>query len=231
MKRTFLFAASLWLTAAGFAPAATSASPAVSPGSGDLTSLVRETQKMQDDADHICMSWWIPTEYWERSFAQNPQVTPQQKDDMLKTLAKYTLVAVVDAKKGGLAMLDYAPKDDVIANTKITAPNGKTYNSLPPNDLTPAAKNLFSILQPLMANMLGQFGQNLTFVVFPGQDSAGKRLVDPLAPGKLIVSANGHPLSYRLPLGSLLPEKTCDTCGEHFPGNYNVCPYDGTKLK
>jgi hypothetical protein len=86
-------------------------------------------------------------------------------------------------------------------------------------------------MKPLMANFMGRFGQNLTFVVFPGKDSEGNKVADALGEGHLVLFENGHTFSWRLPLASLLPEKICPKCGEHLPGSYKFCPYDGTNLQ
>ena len=87
------------------------------------------------------------------------------------------------------------------------------------------------MLKPIMANMLGQFGKSLEFYAFPAKDKADKPLADPFANGKIKVAMSGRSFSWRLPLGSLMRPKKCATCGEEFSGNYNVCPFDGTKLK
>jgi hypothetical protein len=89
----------------------------------------------------------------------------------------------------------------------------------------------YQLMKPIFANMMGQFGQNTIFVVFPGKGSDGDKLIDPYKEGQLSFVENGHSFSWRLPLGSLRPDETCPKCGEVLPGNYKFCPYDGTKLE
>jgi hypothetical protein len=91
--------------------------------------------------------------------------------------------------------------------------------------------NSENVMKPVFANMMGQFGQNTIFVVFPGKGADGDQLIDPYKEGQLSFVENGHSFSWRLPLGSLLPDETCPKCGEVLPGNYKFCPYDGTKLE
>ena len=44
-------------------------------GKVDLNALTQETQKMSQKADEVTFVWWIPEEFWQVSFAQDPTVT------------------------------------------------------------------------------------------------------------------------------------------------------------
>jgi len=202
----------------------------VDAGTSNLPALIRETQKLTNSADDFVLIWWIPHEYWQAALKDNPRITDTQKQDIFKTVEDYTIVGVVDAKKGGLAGFSYTASDVVQKTAKLTAPNGKVFSPLSESDLSNAARNLVSMLKPFFGNLLGQLGQNTIFVVFPAKDEDGKSLIDPLKEGRFVVDENNHEASWQLPLASLLPENICPTCGEHLPGNYKFCPYDGTKL-
>jgi hypothetical protein len=206
--------------------------PALAADSGSkLSALVKETQKIHSDADTFRLAWWIPYQYWEENFKNNPRMTDAQKQDFLNTLRDYTVMAVVDAKKGGLAVFTYVAADEILKTAKLTVPDGTTFSALLESDLSPGARNLISMMKPFFANILGQFGQNTVFVVFPAKGADGDKLIDPYQEGHFSFVENGHSFSWRLPLGSLLPDETCPKCGEVLPGNYKFCPYDGTKLE
>ena len=205
--------------------------PAVAEDTQKVTSLLKETQKLTTDADTVVVAWWIPNQYWEESLKNNPQVTDAQKEDFRKTLQDYTVVCVVDVKKGGLAVFNFTPAEDIIKTAKLADPDGETLTPLADSDLTPAAQNFLGMMKPVFANTLGKLGQNCALVVFPSKDSNGKMVADPLGEGRLSFVENGHSFSWRLPLASLLPEKICPQCQEHLPGSYHFCPYDGAKLE
>lgn len=196
-----------------------------------ISAIIKETQKTHNDADTFVLAWWIPYQFWEESFRDNPRITDAQKQDFLKTLQDYTVMAVVDAKKGGLAVFSYVAAEEVLKTAKLTVSDGTTFSALSETDLAPGARNLISIMKPVFANLMGQFGQNVLFVVFPAKGADGDKLIDPYKEGQLSFVENGHSFSWRLPLGSLLPAETCPKCGEVLPGNYKFCPYDGTKLE
>jgi len=205
-------------------------SQAYSQTSSGVTAITKETTKSQSDEKKIAIVWWIPTEFWEKVYQNNPRVNPAQSSEIIQTLKEYTLVVIIDGKKGGLAGITYTPADDLRKDLTLTNPDGSTLAPLAEDALNPAMKNLIGMMKPLLSNMLGQMGQNYNFFVFPGKDKAGKQLIDAHGNGKLTVHYSGGSFVWHLPLGSLMPIKKCDTCGEEFIGNYNFCPYDGQKL-
>jgi hypothetical protein len=203
--------------------------PAVADDGQQIASLVRETQKVVTDSGTLAVALWIPIEMFQDVLKTYPKVTDDAKKDLLKTAQDYVLIALVDAKKGQSG-LSFTPSDDILKSAKLTGPDGQTVTPLADANLNPAAQNLVGVVKPLFAGMMGRLGQNFQLLVFPGADSAGKKVADPNGEGRVTLAENEHSFSWRLPLASLLPEKVCPKCGEHLPGNYKYCPYDGTKL-
>ncbi len=193
--------------------------------------VIKETEKFDNSTDNVSAVIWMPIEYWKLAVSGNPRITDDTKQDMVKTMQDYLVFAVIDVKKGGLAI--FTPTDpDIIRNSAtLTLPSGKKITPVGDDDLSPGAQNLIAMFKPVMGNLLGKMGQGITFLVFSNKDENGKKLVDSLDKGKMTISENGHTFTWRLPLGSLMPLKVCPECGEEFPGNYDFCPYDGTKLK
>jgi len=60
--------------------------------------------------------------------------------------------------------------------------------------------------------------------------SAGRRIADAKEEGSFAVLIGEKKYRWKLPLGSLLPPKTCAECGEELSGAFKFCPYEGTKL-
>jgi hypothetical protein len=204
--------------------------PVLAEDTQKITSLIKETQKLETNSEGFVVAWWITKQYWEESLKNSRLVIDTQKQELLKALQEYTVISVLDAKKAGTDGFSFTSAEDILKTATLTDPDGQTLSPVADSDLSPGAQNLFAIMKPLLANMLGRFGQNLVFVVFPGKDSGGKSVADPLGAGRLTFVENDHSFSWRLPLASLLQEKICPNCGEHLPGNYKFCPYDGTKL-
>jgi hypothetical protein len=203
--------------------------PAVADDGQQIASLVRETQKVVSDSGTLAVALWIPIQMFQDVIKTDTKVTADKQQDLLKTAQDYVLIALVDARKGQTG-LSFTPSEDILKSAKLTGPDGQTVTALADANLNPAAQNLVGVVKPLFAGMMGRLGQNFQLLVFPGADSDGKKLADPMGEGRVTLAENEHSFSWRLPLASLFPEKICPKCGEHLPGNYKYCPYDGTKL-
>ena len=183
--------------------------------------MVRDTQRMDNANGTMSMVWWIPQQYWEESMKSNPAMPQDVREQMLTVLDDCLLVAVMSAKMGPRGLTDTVPKAELVANAKLTL-DGKVIEPVDPAKLSQAAQLLLSQLKPGMTAAMGQLGQGVEFIVYPR--------FDPMQPGSLQISLFDRTHSWRLPLGSLLPERTDGKTGEKFPGNYEFNPYTGAKL-
>src|SRR3954462_9277264 len=196
-----------------------------------LNAIVRETQKQGSRAGRITVVWWMPTEFWQAALRANGTVPADKINEAVAALSDVNVFLLVDAKVGALAVVDYAPASELQKNFSVTDPAGKSVAFIPEARQSMAPKNLLAIMKPIMDNMLGEFVKGISFLVFEAKNKDGSRKVDPTKPGILKAKLSEEEFRWRLPLGSLLPDKTCPKCSESFPGNYGFCPYDATPLQ
>lgn len=196
----------------------------------DLNALTNETQKMLPDADRVTLVWWIPDEYWEEVSAQNPQLSKAQVAAFINILSPYTLFVVVDGKIGALGGVTYKSEETLRATIQLVDAQGNSYRPLPAQSLNPDMKSLLSIMKPMLANMLGQMGENMNFIVFPSKSKTGQRIIEARREGSFTIKLAETTFKWRSPLGSLLPPKTCPVDDEQFSGAWNYCPWHGAKL-
>jgi hypothetical protein len=196
-----------------------------------LNEIVRDTQRQGNRAGRVTVVWWMVPEFWRAAMASSGIVPVDKIDEMVSSIKDVNIFVIVDAKIGAFGSTDYVSSDDLRKNLSVVDPQGKPMALIPSEKQSTATKDMLATMKPLMANMLGEFGKNLTFFVFEGKGRDGSRRVDPLKPGSLIVKVNAEEFRWRLPLGSLLPQRICPKCNETFPGNYTFCPYDATPLK
>lgn len=210
--------------------ALTCASRAAQRPQEQLNAIVRDTQKQGTRSGRLTLVWWIPPEFWRVAFAASASVPMDKAEELISSIRDVNVFAVFDAKVGVFGSGDFTSALDLQKNTTLIDQQAKPIPPIPEAKQTDATKNMIAMLKPLMANMLGEFGKNITFLVFEGKTKDGRRWLDPLKPGSFTVKLNAEEFRWRLPLGSLLPDKKCPKCSETFPGNYAFCPFDAAPL-
>lgn len=141
-----------------------------SADSQNVQNLVQETMKFDRDDNLFRLIWWIPTEYWEQSFKSAPNMTDSQRQEFYKVVTNYVVVAVIDAKTSMLGSLTANPRDVILAKLSLTAGAGAPLKPLADTDISGDAKNLFSMMKPVLGNLMGQFGNSMEFIFFKGID-------------------------------------------------------------
>jgi len=197
----------------------------------DINTLIQETQKRSDKPGEMTFIWWIPEEYWQASFAQNPNMTATQIEDFVKVFRPYTLVAAVDGVMGTYGSVTYKTEAEIRSNIQLVDGQGNAYLPLGEDAVNADTKSFLAAMKPMLANALGPIGQNMHFFLFPAQNKDGQRIAQAKIEGVFLVKLGERNFRWKLPLGSLLPSKICPTCKEKISGSYKFCPWDGTKLE
>lgn len=195
-----------------------------------LNAIIRDTQKQGNRAGRVELVWWVPPEFWRATMQAAGTVPVDKVEEMVKAISDVNVFIVFDGKVGALGQMDFVPQAELQKTFSLLGGDGKAIASVPENKQSTATKNLLGIMKPILANMLGQLGQNIVFFVFDGKAKDGSRLIDPNKPGSFVAKLGEEEFKWRLPLGSLLPDKTCPKCKETFAGNYAFCPFDATPL-
>lgn len=202
-----------------------------SPARVDLQALIKETQKDSPSPKELALVWWIPLQYWRASIAAaDPNAGPEQYEKFEKVLSPYFLLAAVRGQMGPMGGVSWDKEDTMRANLTLIDGNGREYRPLSINSVSPDAKNLISIIRPVVANMLGPMGEHLYFLYFPSLSDRNKPIADPLAEGAFTIRMGKENYKWRLPLGALLPPKRCPVDGEQFSGAWKYCPFHGREL-
>jgi hypothetical protein len=215
------------LLAAGAARAATEAA---APAPLDPQAIIKETQQMSHPPGGMTMTWWIPVQFWEATVSNDPRVTPASAEAIVKALSGYTMVAVMDARVGALGSMEYTPAATLATEVSIKDAAGNLYAPVAEDQIEGDARTFLAMMRPFLSNMLGALGQNMQFLVFPARGKNGQAIADATRDGVFYVEVGKSEFRWRLPLGSVLPRKTCPVCKESLSGAYKYCPYDGTKL-
>jgi len=194
----------------------------------DIREFVHETQQSINANQQMSMVWWIPPEFWDVALAGNPNITPKNAADIRAAFDGYQLFAIVRAGAGIGGLTTSQTPAELMGNARFLV-EGKAIQPLAPEEVPPAMQTMLGAMRPLLSNMLGQLGQNMVLVVYPGMLD-GHPLIDPLKSGSFQYSLYDQTFHWRMPLASLLPKRLDPKTHEEFPGNYVYNPYTGDKL-
>ena len=194
----------------------------------DLQKLTQETQKISRKDGYLTLVWWMPQATWDAMLTDNAMLSAEGRTKMLELLDHYMLFLILRAQVGGTGAMESRPKAEMVSNARLEI-DGKSVEAIPPENLPPAAQAMFVGIKPVLASILGKFGQGVEVMIYPSTQDA-KRLIDPLKPGSFRYVLYDQAFTWRLPLASLLPVKVDAKTGTEFPGDYQFNPYTGDPL-
>jgi hypothetical protein len=196
----------------------------------DLGSLNREIVQASQTQDGLSMVWWLPREYWRVTAQQNARVSAAVLEAFTKAMSQYTIICALEGKMGASGNMAYATETDLAGRVKLKDANGTLYSPLSQDQIDSGTGLVLALLKPTFAKFVGPLGENMQFFVFPAQDKSGQTIAEATKDGVFFVELGEKEFRWRLPLGALLPPRTCPVCKEKLNGSYKYCPWDGTKL-
>jgi hypothetical protein len=200
------------------------------PASQNFQGLVTEMQRTSQNAKTIDLVWWIPVDFWRLTAPSNPNVSSDQIEQFVRVLSPYTLIAAAHGDMGPFGGVTWTSDNTLRSGLVIMDSSGHEYTPMALEQVSADAKNFAAILKPLLTGLLGAVGENLHFFYFPSLTQAGTPVADPRAEGSFAVRVGAQVHRWRLPLGSLLPERVCPVDGERLNGAWKFCPWHGKEL-
>ncbi len=192
--------------------------------------MIEEIQFIKQNENDMKIVWWIPTEYWEVALQESPSVTHQQLEYLKELLNDYTIIAAgdytLDSKSG---VFNFSIND---SSKKVIFYGLQNQKVAPLRESEIDDKVLIIVnqtLKPLFAQILGKMGSGVNFFIYNNLEN-GKRIIDPTLPGSFKMDLNGEIFQWKLPLVSLMKEKTCPVDQQKMSGNWIFCPFHGNKL-
>ena len=196
----------------------------------NINTFIQETQKQTPDPDRVTLAWWLPEEFWEWSLTQNQAVSDQGMEEFLEVLRPYLLVVVLDGRIGPLGGITFVGPKELSASVAVVDATGQRYLPLDDDRISPDARNLASMMTPVLANMLGPMGENMAFVYFHALTSDGAPIATTATTGTFSVVVAEQVFEWSTPLGSVLPSKVCPADGQALSGAWSYCPWHGEEL-
>lgn len=200
-------------------------------GEVDINLLMNETQLTTNNPDKVNLIWWIPKEYWEIAFSEDPTISEEQISEMMEIMSNYNVCAIVQGKMGLFGGVTYESAEDLFVKTSMKDHYGDSHSPLERSEISPDMNNFLDIMKPIIANMLGNMGENFVFLVFDSKNSSDKLVVDSYKDHDFeIILAGDETYKFDLPFSALLEPKICSKDNAKLNGKWNYCPFHGRAL-
>lgn len=190
----------------------------------DLMEMVQDLLITKKTNENMTQVLWLPLEYWELALADIQYADEGTKQEILRIFNDYTIFSVVNVS---VTSQGFVENPSVIS---FTGTDNETYKPIKAEDLPNDVNYLLEGIRPLLANMLGQFGEKMQLNIFKNTNSKGNPIAGTLQKGQITVAVNDEEFVYRLPLSAMVAKKTCPKDNELLNGNWEYCPWHGKKL-
>lgn len=191
----------------------------------NLNDFIKETQVLERINDRNLLVWWIPNSYW-RIATKNKAMGPSDSKMIENTFGNYVVFCLIDYKTSGA---QFTFRDEKTLRTLSTLFCGdQSLKALPESEYDETMRLFMSYFKPIFSNLLGQMGEGMTFLLFKKLDNCS---IDENKKSDFSFQYAGKKISFVTPLACLLPPKNCPIDGQKMAGNWEYCPFHGTKLK
>lgn len=204
----------------------TSAGQKVKPTS--TSEFIQDCMKNSGEIPNKSMVIWFPHNFWQ-IVGDMKKLSPDVVQNIVNEMSQYMMFAVVDYSASGSG-ITFKSEAEIRKTIKLYDSAKNAYTPVDPKEVTPAASVLLNNLQPMMAQMLGQFGEGMRIFLFKAQQVSGKPAIDITKPNTFSLSWDQVNVKWTLPFASILPPKFCPVDNEPMKGNWNYCPIHGAKL-
>lgn len=203
-----------------------SAAQKLNPTSTD--DFVMDCMKTTEAGSDKQMALWFPYNFWQligERMKSSSDFTQYITDEM----SNYMMFAVVDYHITSSGVI-FKSEEEIRKSIKLYDSAGNVYAPLDNKDISPSAIQLLKNFQPVMAQMLGQFGEGMRVFLFESKKKNGEPAIDVSKTNSFTLNWGSTGLKWILPFASVLPPKYCPVDKEQMKGNWNYCPVHGVKL-
>lgn len=194
----------------------------------NTSDFITECMKNSGELPSKQMVIWFPTDFWEM-IGDQMKASQGYVQQIVGEMQNYMMFAVVDYNVTSSG-LNFKSEEEIRKSIKLYDSSKNVYNPLENKDISPAAMQLLSTLQPVMSQILGQFGEGMRVFLFDAKKLNGKPVIDIAKTNSFTLSWAQTSVKWVLPFASVLPPKFCPADNEQMKGNWKYCPLHGIKL-
>lgn len=187
-----------------------------------------ECMKTNGESTVKQMVLWFPYDFWQ-IVGDQMKLSPDFVQHIVSEMKNYMTFAVVDYTVAASG-ITFKSDDDIRKSIMLIDSSKNVYKPIDNKDISPDATQLLNNLQPVMAQMLGQFGEGMRIFLFDAKKTNGNPAIDIAKSNRFRLQWEGVNLNWKLPFASIIPSKYCPVDKEQMKGNWNYCPFHGVKL-
>jgi hypothetical protein len=196
----------------------------------EIGKVMSEIYRLSEQDEKATAVMWFPLELWEAEFQSKTDLTPRQRQALAKMFEQYLVVGVCRFEVGPLDAYKYDAEKEIRDDLLLIDGTGTSYRPLDPDKISSDFQNFLAHVKPILAINMGKMGKNFNLYVFPGKSNRGQLFGRASQEGRFAIQVADSKFNWRLPLASMVPEKSCAKCGKKLSGAFNFCPYDATML-
>jgi len=196
----------------------------------NINDFVLDCTRSSGNGANRQMAIWFPAEFWRIANAHNKDIPPATLQSIVNEMKEYMMFCVVDYTINGTEV-QFTGEEEIRKSVRLIDTSKTIYTPLNEEDLSPMARELINNFKPMMAQLVGQFGEGMQVILFKAKKINGKLAIDLSKKNSFILEISEHRLKWSMPFGSLLPPKYCPIDKEIMKGNWDFCPEHGVKLE
>jgi hypothetical protein len=196
----------------------------------NINDFVSDCTRSNGNGANRQLAIWFPAEFWQIANAQNKDIPPALLQNIVDEMKEYMMFCVVDYTISGTD-IQFTGEDEIRRSIRLIDSSKTIYVPLEEDDISSTASALINSLKPMMAQLVGQFGEGMRVVLFKAKKINGKPAIDITRKNSFTLELAKHQLKWSMPFGSLMPPKYCPIDKEIMKGNWEFCPEHGVKLE
>src|ERR1700760_1614456 len=148
--------------------------------------FIMDCMKSSGEIPHKEMALWIPAQFWHIVGSQM-KIPPESVDAIEKEMSPYMMFCIVDYTMEG-SQITFKSADEIRPTLKLVDSSKRVYLPLADKDVSPLALRMVNQFTPIMAKLLGQFGDGMHVFLFDGTAGNGKPAFDVDKPNRFLLT-------------------------------------------
>lgn len=202
----------------------------------DSDALAEECQESVEPTPGMNIIWYVPPEFWAATLHGEEGMSRKTVEDFTAAIEGHFLLGVLRADISDFGRFTFHNENKVREKLAVVYrdSDGKRHKLTAIEKPKAELQMILGMIKPVITAAMGNMGEGFHFYVYQDTGPQGERLVDPYAPGQLVIDMarlseeTGGRVTIDMPLNTLYVPRTC--CNKSMHVSWNYCPHCGQPL-